>query len=145
MTATYDPNLTDDEDKVRLLTGDTDTSNPRFSDEEITAALAATGDSIYLACAYLFDGLAAKYALTASISVDGYSRQSGKFIDNFTKLANRFRAQAATQGAGGLGAPFVGGISESEIETQREDSDRVPNYFEHDMMQNPSPASDYDE
>lgn len=145
MAATYDPNLTDDEDKVRLLTGDTDTSNSRFSNEEITAALAATGGSIYLACAYLFDGLAAKYALTASISVDGYSRQAGKFVDNFTKLANRFRAQASVNDAGGLGAPFVGGISEADIDSVQSDADRVPSYFTHDMMNNPSPASDYDE
>lgn len=143
MTATYDTTLATDTDKVRLLTGDTAIASARFSDEEIGAALTATG-GVYAACAMLFDGLAAKYAVSVNISVDGYSRGSGKIADNFMKMANRFRAMAAMKDAGGLGAPFVGGISEDEIQAQREDVDRVPNYFEHDMMQNPSANSDYE-
>jgi len=61
MTWTYDPSISTDRDKVRLLIGDTDTSDQQLSDEEIAYLLTANG-SVGLAGAEACEALAAKYA-----------------------------------------------------------------------------------
>jgi len=142
VTATYDPTLPTDADRVRLLTGDTDTDNARFSDEEIDALLVSPG-GVYSTCAALFDGLAAQYSTRVDLSVDGFSTKSGMLAENFVRMANRFRGMAATEDAGGIGVPTVAGISEDAIEAVRDDLDRVPNRFTHDMMLNPPSNTDY--
>jgi len=135
MTASYDPTLPTDRDKVRLLIGDTDTASPKFQDSEIDAILVAQPNTYY-ASAQLLDSLAAKYATTVSINVDGFSTSGSDIAKAYRDMAARYRAQAPLAGAGGLAVPFVGGISVSEIESIASDEDRTPNEFTHDMLSN---------
>jgi hypothetical protein len=135
MAATYNPGVSD-KDRVRLLIGDTNVSAPRFTDEEIEAALVDAG-GVYAASADLLESLAAKYATTVDLSVDGFSTRSGGIYDAFFKLAARYRAQAPLKEAGGLGSPVVDGISLGEIEAVASNPDRTPSAFTHDMLTNP--------
>lgn len=137
MSWNYNPNLIAAIDQVRIAIGDVTTSDPLFSDQEITGMLAVYPSAL-LAAAALADAQAAKYARRASMSVDGLSVQYNQRVTGFMQLASRLRAQAANgEGAGNVGSPLISGISKADMETQKEDTDRDPNRFEVGMQDYP--------
>lgn len=127
MTATYDQELLRDIDKVRRLLGDTDISNALLSDEEITGLISLMGN-VFLAAAMAADGIAGRYSRSASFSVEGLSISNSQKSDNYRKLAANLRAQA-TMAPGGIGVPFVGGVSIGEMQSVDQDTDREPSRF----------------
>jgi hypothetical protein len=130
MTATYDPTLAGDADKVRFLVGDTNVDSAQVSDEEIGGALDLAG-TVYEAAAVVADALAGKYSSKTSIAISGLiSVSQEQKAQAYRVLASRLRAQAASAGAGGIGSPFVGGISRSAEETVEADTDRTATRFE---------------
>lgn len=135
MSFSYNPNLTSDLDKVRLAIGDTDSTNPLFSDEEINAQLAIYGSVLETAATFA-ESAAAKYARMVNISVDGLSTSYSDLARNFANLAERLRARAAEELAG-LGVPVVNGISVSEMQAVDENQDRVPSQFKVGQFDNP--------
>jgi len=142
VTFTYDTSLANDLAKVRLALGDTTTSDPLFSDEEISGALGIYGSPLQTAAA-LADAQAAKYSRFAAMSIDGASVQYNQRADMFRALATRLRTQAVTADSGGLGSPFVGGTSKADMDTERQDTDREPNRFEVGQMDFPGTALPY--
>lgn len=123
-------NLSANKDRVRNLLGDVNYSNPLVSDDAITNMLTVFGSNIWLTAAALADGLAARFAMTPSITVDGLVVDGARRSKMFRDLAQNLRRQATESAPGGIGVPFVGGISMGTIEDIRDDSDRPPAAFE---------------
>lgn len=88
MTWTYvDPN-TSDRDKIRFLIGDTDSSDPLLSDEEIAFTLSEAGGSVYQA------GHDSCYAIAAKFSRMATSKSVGDLSISYSDRAAAFAAQA---------------------------------------------------
>lgn len=88
MTWTYvDPN-TSDRDKIRFLIGDTDSSDPLLSDEEIAFTLSEAGGSVYQA------GHDSCYAIAAKFSRMAASKSVGDLSISYSDRAAAFAAQA---------------------------------------------------
>lgn len=136
MTWSYNPSLATDKDKVRFMTGLTDENNQRVSDEEIAGILAMANDNVYEAAAMVADSLAGQYSSSQSLKIDGFSIDYSERATHFRDLAKRIRIAKLTA-PGALGAPFVGGVSISEMESVREDTDRVPSRFRMGMHDAP--------
>lgn len=121
---------------VRLLIGDTDTNDQQLQDEEITFALAQNSDNIYFAASWSSRLLANKYSRQVDIDLDG--QLSVKYTDlakNYLKLADNLEYQGKKSGANvGVAA---GGISRSEMEANRLNTDRVAPAFRRDQFDNP--------
>lgn len=128
MTFSYDASLSTDADKVRFHLGQTDSASSIIGDEEIRAVL-ADETNIYLAAAVIADAIAGRYSLNQNIRIDSFSVDFQGRAEAFRSLAVRLRAQAKTA-SGGLGSPFVGGVSISEMNSVRDDPDRNPSRFE---------------
>lgn len=140
MAWSYDPNDLDKSTEsgrlnvVRLLVGDTSTSEQQVQDEEITFALGETNDSVYYAAAWVANSIASSYARQVDSEID--STLVAKFSqlhkhyrtlsDNLTRDAIRFDGAAL-----GLSA---GGISVSEVEFVRQFSNRVKPKFYDDQF-----------
>jgi hypothetical protein len=108
-------------DAVRRLVKDIDNSvRELVSDEEIAFALGQYGNNIYRAAAFVCDWLATGQGSSKSVgdlSISGLD-------ENYTALSRRY-VMLADQRV----APYAGGISEADMETQESDTDRVPPAF----------------
>ena len=107
-------------DAVRFLVGDTVSTAPRISDEEILFNI-STASSIFLAAAYSADGIAARSASSVDKSVGdlslSYSQQASAFRDLATALRRRATLSIVTI--------YVGGISASDKALNDGDGDTV--------------------
>lgn len=138
MTWSYDDTLATDKDKVRFFIGDIDTNDKLISDEGIEAMIEAFGN-LYDAAAAIADSIAGQFARSSSLSIDGFSIRSSERANEFRALAASLRRQGQAA-AGGLGAPFVGGVSRSEMESVNADTDRVQPAFREGLFDNPALA-----
>ncbi len=138
---------TSPKDEVRFLVGDTDSTKPLISDEEINynivlvygASPPASGN--YLPAAYAADGIAAKSARSVDKSVGdlrlSYSQQAKAFRDLATVL--RRRATLA-------GVPiYFGGQSLAEKQAFYADPDQTQAAAKVDGMNYASPANTTDD
>jgi hypothetical protein len=124
MTWSYNASLPLDKDMVRFLIGDIDINDQQVQDEAITVLLTNFG-STFLAAASAAESLASKFARVASVTVDGLSVSSGAGrAQLYRSMALRLRAQNG--GSGSLGIPVVGGVSISEMDSVKNDTDRNP-------------------
>lgn len=136
MTWTYTGQpATEPSDAVRWHLGDVDASRPLAQDEDIAFALSLDSDP-RRAAAIVATSLAARFARTAGITIDGISVDMAKKADEMRALATRLRAEAEG-GVGGLMAPVVGpvvtGASVSAREDAARDTDRIPFPTERDF------------
>lgn len=131
MTWTYGPTFSLARDRVRLLIGDTDSSDQLVSDEEI--ALYVTGGQLaevndYLSAAAVCDAIAAKFSRRADMSAGGSSASLSQQATAYQRKARQLRRQSA------LGtSPFIGGISIADKDDREADSDRVAPAFSREM------------
>ena len=119
-------------DKVRWLIGDTDTSDQQLSNEEIDAALVASGNDPYTAAISCVEALIAKYSRKVTKSMGDLSINYGDIVANYRSLLGDIRRRATLQ----LCTPYAGGISIADKEIDEADSDRVqPSFYKgmHDM------------
>ena len=128
MTASYDTSLATDKDKVRLYLGDTDTENPKTTDEEIIALLAIYPNPIKTTI-ILAQSLLAKYAAMATQSVGEVSVSYGELRDNYKNLVAELKERFASE----YGKLIAGGLSQSEKDSLIDDSDRVQPAFTRDL------------
>lgn len=91
----YDPSLTLDRDKVRLLVGDTDDDHQMLVDTEIEFALTEEADDIYLASARLCEIIAARFARDVNYRFSTLWLDSGDAYDHFLSLAERYRTESS--------------------------------------------------
>jgi hypothetical protein len=124
-------------DAVRLLVGDTDTTDQQVSDEEIAFALSQTSDDIYNAGALMCRTIAGKYSRLVDTSIESVSSSYSQRAKQYSELAVRLVKEGKRLGSVGLGVPVAGGMSISEMQGVEDDTDRVPSAFRVDQFSNP--------
>lgn len=94
---------------IRLLIGDTDTTDQQVQDEEITFAYGQTGN-VYAAAVFLCSIIASKYARLVDTQLDGaLEAKYSDRIKHYTQLARTIEAMAKKASGKSLGLS-AGGI-----------------------------------
>jgi len=117
MTWTFSDSIASDKDKVRLKIGDTDTDDQLLSDETIDALLAIRADVVLCAidaCRAILAKLARDIDRSAAGMSGSRSQKTQHYKDVLSSLIKE---------SGGETRIKVGGISKSENNTLRDDSD----------------------
>lgn len=127
MTWTYTPDFTTTRDQVRLLIGDTDTTDQQMQDDEI-AYLATLYGSALRAASAACRSLQAKYARQADTAIDDIKVSSSQRAKAYGELAASLEAQATTAGAA-VPIAFAGGVSVVDKLDRESDTDRTLPYF----------------
>lgn len=143
MSWTYDPTDLDTStvsgrlNVVRLLVGDTDTNDQLLQDEEITFSLDQTSDNVYLAASYSANAVASRFARKVDTKLGGaLSADYGGLSEKYRSLSVQLKQDALKLSGRAFGV-FAGGISKTNIETARADTDRVKPSFRRDRFKVP--------
>lgn len=128
---------------VRLLIGDTDSSDQLVENEEILFSLSQANDNIYYASAWVCRTIAAKFSRLVDTQLDGalsakYSTKSKQY----QQLASQIEAQGKKTSGKSLGV-FGGGISVVAVTNVNEDPDRVKPAFRIGQFDNVEAADQY--
>lgn len=128
---------------VRLLVGDTDSSDQLAQDEEILFALAQANNNVYFAASWLCRTIAAKFSRMVDTQLDGalsanYSTRSKQY----QQLAVQIEAQGKKTSGKSLGV-FGGGYSSSAMGVVNQDPDRVKPAFTIDQFDNVEAGEQY--
>lgn len=115
----YNTALSDNKDKVRLLTGDTDTADELLVDAEINLITGQSG-SIWSMAADACLAIASKFSRHADQTVGSLSYDFSQRAEQYKMRALDLRRRAVA-----LVTPWAGGISIADKQTQEDDSDRV--------------------
>lgn len=130
MAWTYqDPSIP--RDAVRLEIGDTDSTDPQLSDEEITWLLSQNASNIYQAAMEACTILAARYARRANKTVGDLSIQAASISKQYTELRATIRESALRHS---VPVPYAAGIRQSDADEDRDDDDMVRPQFGVGMM-----------
>jgi hypothetical protein len=128
---------------VRLLVGDTDTTDQLVQNEEINFALAQANDNIYYAAAWVCRAIAAKFSRMVDTTLDGaLSAKYSSKAKQYQQLASQVEAQGKKTSGKALGV-FGGGISVADVTVVKEDPDRVKPAFSIDQFDNVEAADQY--
>jgi hypothetical protein len=139
MTWSYSAALAADKDRVRLLVGDTDASDPQLQDEELNYLIAQRGD-VTLAAADAARALVARYSRQVDTSNLSLSVSASKRAEAYRTLAEDLDAKALSLGGAEM---FVGGLTISGKETLDSDTSAVQPSFsigQDDLPGNRSPG-----
>lgn len=135
MSWTYDPSLLGDTNNsnrlhsVRLLIGDTESTDPQVEDEEVLFALAQNSGNIYDTGYFLCRILSAKYARLVDTALDkGLSEKNDNLYKKYTLLSDSIKAMGRSAKAG-IGGVSGGGVRISAMVTANSDPDRLPSQF----------------
>ena len=109
----YEPALPTAKDKVRLLIGDTVSTDPQLSDPEIQFSVDRNGSNVYSAAVECCRVLAARYARQVDKQVGSTKISASQRSKAYTALAVQLSQQAASVN----GRPSAGGIYATEKET----------------------------
>ena len=125
MSWSYSTALATAKDQVRLLLGDTDTTDQQLQDEEIAFFVTQRGD-VYMSAVLCAESLAAKYSrLTDVTSGDQQKEQRSQKAAAYLALAQRLRAEARSRGV----TPYAGGLSIGDKQGREGNVDRVTPFF----------------
>lgn len=140
MSWTYSKNpLSSDRDAVRFKIGDTNSDDQQLSNEEITYLL-TTYTSVEKAAVEAARTLIAKYARLVDKTVGDLSISYSQRLAAYKDLLTTLETGMLTSGAL-VAAPYAGGLTHSDKQLLRDDSDAVQNNFEIDTHDHP-PATD---
>lgn len=117
---------------VRLMIGDTNTSDQQLQDEEILSFIAASGGNVASAAASAAKALAFKYARSVDKWVGDLKILASQRHRAYSDLYDKLLAVAGG-GSASLAVPSAGGIRYSQKEAIREDSDLVRPSFRRGM------------
>ena len=142
MSWSYDPTDLDTAttsgrlNSVRLLVGDTDTNDQQVQNEEITFSLSETGNNIYSAAAWVARTIASKYSRRVDTQLDGALQANySDLAEQYYKLAEDLEYRGKTNGAV-LGVS-AGGLTISDIQAVRANTNRIEGSFRRDRFRNP--------
>ena len=142
MSWSYDPTSLDTTtsagrlNSVRLLVGDTDTNDQQVQNEEITFSLSETGNNIYSAAAWIARTIASQYSRRVDTQLDGALQANySDLAEQYYKLAEDLEYRGKTNGAV-LGVA-AGGLTISDIQAVRANTNRVEGAFRRDRFRNP--------
>ena len=128
---------------VRLLVGDTDTSDQLVQNEEITFALAQVGDNVYYAGSWICKAIAAKFSRVVDTQLDGaLSARYSDRVKQYQLLSIQIETQGKKTSGKSLGA-FGGGISVIDMTSARGNTDRVKPAFTIDQFENGEAVDQY--
>lgn len=125
MSWTYSPGAATSLNQVRLLIGDTLSSDQQLQDDEINALIGGRS-SLLGAAADCCRSLAAKYSRSVTQKSVAQSLNLSDLAKQYNAMALQFEAQAAKFGSG---MPYAGGISATDKLLQEQNSDRVSPQF----------------
>jgi len=121
---------------VRLLVGDTDTLDQQTQNEEITFALSENGNNVYYAAAWIARAISSKYSRRVTTQLDGaLSANYSDLAKQYKVLADDLEYQGKTSGA--VIGILAGGITKSQIESVRANTNRIEGSFRRDRFRNP--------
>jgi hypothetical protein len=131
-------------DRIRFLVGDVDECDQLVTDEEIAFSASKFPDKNELAAAYILRALAAKFSRKASMSAGGVSASCSDIAKAFSDRAKELDPNDETSGGGtNLCEISVGGITISEHEAMRNESDTVQPAFNRGADDIPGGPGDY--
>ena len=149
MSWSYDPNTlntTTDSGRVntvRLLVGDTDTTDQLVQNEEILFALTQTGNNVYYAAVWICRAVAAKFSRMVTTTLDGaLSANYSDKAKQYNQLAVQVEAQGKKTSGKSLGVS-AGGISVSAMGVANSDPDRVKPAFSVNQFDNTEAGGQY--
>lgn len=139
MTWNYSGDPSDSQlDEVRFLIGDTDTTDQLLQDAEINYLLTTEGS--VLGAAYRSAlAIVAKLSREFDQAVGSVKYNLSQRVKQYNDLVLSLKAQLGISGS----IPFVGGISISDKESRREDTDRVQPKFTRRQGENPRSSDNY--
>jgi hypothetical protein len=121
---------------VRLLVGDTDTTDQQVQDEEIAFALSQARDNIYSAASWVARVIGSQYSRRVNTALDGALKADySDLATQYSKLAENLEYQGKKVG-GSIGV-LAGGITISGINAVRSNTNRVEGSFRRDRFRNP--------
>jgi hypothetical protein len=121
---------------VRLLVGDTDTLDQQVQNEEITFALSQSSDNVYAAAGWTARTIASLYSRRVNTTLDGALRADySDLAEHYFKLAEDLEYRGKTEGA--VIGVAAGGITISDIQAVRANTNRVEGSFRRDRFRNP--------
>lgn len=121
---------------VRLLVGDNNIDDQQLQDEEIVFGLSENSNNIYLTAAWVARAVSSEYSRLVTTKLDGaLSSNYSDLAKQYRTLADQLEYQAKTNGAS-LGV-VAGGISKTDVETVRANTDRIEGSFRRDRFKNP--------
>ena len=121
---------------VRLLVGDTETLDQQSQNEEITFALSENGNNVYYSAGWVARTISSQYARKVNTSLDGALKADySDLMKHYSTLADNLEYQGKTSGAA-VGV-LAGGITKSNIEAVRANTNRVEGSFRRDRFKNP--------
>lgn len=142
MSFSYDPTNLDTTtvagrmNTVRLLVGDTNGSSPQVQNEEVAFALVESNNNIYSAAGWVARTIASQYSRRVNTQLDGaLSADYSDLATQYFKLAEDLEYRGKTSGAT-LGVS-AGGITISDINAVRANTNRVEGSFRRDRFRNP--------
>lgn len=142
MAWSYDPTDLDSNtasgrlNTVRLLVGDTDTSDQQAQNEEIMFSLSENNNNTYTSAAWIARVIASKYARMVTTQLDGaLSANYSDLSKQYMQLADQLEYQGKTNGAA-VGI-LAGGITKSGIQAVRANTNRIEGSFRRDRFKNP--------
>lgn len=114
-------------DYVRFKVGDTDSASFYLHDAEITAMITEGGNK-YVGAVKACEGVIAKLARQVNTKVGPTSVDKSDRVKAYERLLVKLQKAAAMQI--GAGALYVGGISDTERETDKTDTDLIQPMFD---------------
>jgi len=121
---------------VRLLIGDTDTTDQQLQDEEIIFALSSNKDHVYAAGVFAVNAILSKYSRLVNVELDEAIREDySDLIKNYNEIRNEL-ARKAKFGTGGIRF-FATGMTQLDFEAARSDPNRIkPGISQEDWSDN---------
>jgi len=121
---------------VRLLVGDTDSTDQQVQNEEIEFALSENNNNVYYTGAWTARTIAAKYSRQVTTQLTGaLSADYSDLARQYKILADDLEYQGKTSGAA-VGV-LAGGLTKSSIKAVRANTDRIEGSFRRDRFKNP--------
>ena len=128
---------------LRSLVGDDGTTEIK-NDAHYTSIIALEAN-VYKAAAIAARTLAAHFAQKVATTIGAVKAEHQQKAANYFSLATEYDKSAIMGGGAAdpdtLGTPVVTGVSEAEMDAQREDTDRVQSSFYRGMHDNPGTCS----
>lgn len=130
-TFTYNPaDLTTELNKLRLLLGDTDSTEPLLYDEEI-AEVQDNEDNFYSRAAECCLRICGKTARDTKVKLEGYSEGLDVIYERYLKMSERFSRLASSS------YPWAGSIRDAYKKSNEEDDAVVKPNFKKGQFNHP--------
>lgn len=135
----YDLNTTNASGRlntVRLLVGDTDTTDQQVMNEEILFSLSENNNNVYYAAAWIARAISSKYSRKVTTKLDGaLSAEYSDLAKHYKVLADDLEYQGKTSGSS-IGV-LAGGLTKSSMSAARTNTNRIEGSFRRDRFKNP--------